>query len=115
MGGCTVVIEAAGEPNAFTDIDLARFARELSATATTILSAADHSSYGAVMSLSNVERVGEAFAVAIGRFGAAVEFAGLRPLPIARVEVIHREVQLGETRCRTIPFRSARRRAWGDG
>jgi hypothetical protein len=94
MDGCTVVIEAAGEPDAFTDIELARFARELASTNATMLSAADRSRYGAVIVLSDVEEVREAFALAIGRFGSALEFAGLRALPIARVEVIHWEAQL---------------------
>jgi len=88
MDGYTVIIEAAGESDSITDVDLARFARELALCDATVVSAGDHSRYGAVILLSEVIRVGEAFVIGLGRFGAAVEFAGLPALPIVRVEVI---------------------------
>jgi hypothetical protein len=89
MDGCTVVIEAAGTPDAFGDAQLDRFALELGSSNVTVLSAVDHSRYGVVLLFADVERVGEAFVLGVARFGSAVDFAGLPPLPIVRVELIH--------------------------
>jgi hypothetical protein len=50
MAGYTTVIEAAGEPNAFTDAQLDHFAVELESCNLTVLSAENHSLYGAVLS-----------------------------------------------------------------
>lgn len=85
--GWAVVIEAAGEPGGCTDLQLQRFANELDSARATTLSTEDHSSYGAVIPLADVDRVGEALGVAVGHFGAAVDFSGLPAWPIARVEL----------------------------
>jgi hypothetical protein len=97
MDGYTVIIEAAGESDSLTDVDMARFARELALCDATIVSAGDNSRYGAVILLPDVSRVGEAFVIGLGRFGAAVEFAGLPALPIVRVEVIARHAHDAST------------------
>jgi hypothetical protein len=88
MHGFMVIVEAAGESDAWSDAELAHFARELEARDATMLASGHHSRYGALMLLVDLKLVGEAFAIALGRFGAAVEFAGLPALPIIRVEVI---------------------------
>jgi hypothetical protein len=83
-----MVIEVAGQVNAFTDAQLDRLTGELGPSTVAVLSAADHSRYGAVFLLADTERVGEAFVIGVARFGSAADFAGLPPLPIVRVEVI---------------------------
>jgi hypothetical protein len=83
-----MVIEVAGQVNAFTDAQLDRLTGELGPSTVAVLSGADHSRYGAVFLLADTERVGEAFVIGVARFGSAADFAGLPPLPIVRVEVI---------------------------
>lgn len=85
--GWAVVIEATGEPGGYTDLQLRRFAHELDGVRATTLSTEDHSRYGAVIPLADVDRVGEALGVAVGQFGAAVDFSGLPAWAIARVEL----------------------------